>query len=310
MLRDLHLAMPTIPPSLVSLVQEALLRAINRKTTFRTFLVTCGVSENAFSNWAPNETKRVLLDRIMPRLVKHDRGPEVVWRMAHTLGAMSDFPDLKGYEDSPKRVEEARDAVSALAKFIAAQEKIAEDANRKKEAREVAQKLREAEIERKGTLEKFDHKLKELVREQGTSPGGYAFQDWFYDLMAFLEVDHRRPYKAQDRQIDGSVTIEGTTYLVELKFTGGPSDGPDIDVFSRKVGRKADNTMGLFISMADFTSVAKKEASRERSTVLLMAAPHVFLVLNGSWGFEELVARIRRHASQSGDAYLDALSLS
>ena len=37
--------------------------------------------------------------------------------------------------------------------------------------------------------------------------------------MAFCEVDHRRPYVTEGRQIDGSITVDGTTYLVELKFT-------------------------------------------------------------------------------------------
>jgi hypothetical protein len=38
-------------------------------------------------------------------------------------------------------------------------------------------------------------------------------------LMCFCDVEHRRPYVAGGRQIDGSITLDGTTYLVELKFT-------------------------------------------------------------------------------------------
>ena len=56
-------------------------------------------------------------------------------------------------------------------------------------------------------------------------------QDWFYDLMSFCEIEHRRPYVVRGRQIDGSITLDGTTYLVELKFTEKQIGAPDVDTF-------------------------------------------------------------------------------
>jgi len=58
-----------------------------------------------------------------------------------------------------------------------------------------------------------------IARGLGTKEAGYAFQDWFYRLADFFEVENRKPYVSAGRQIDGSITVEGTTYLVELKFT-------------------------------------------------------------------------------------------
>jgi hypothetical protein len=49
-------------------------------------------------------------------------------------------------------------------------------------------------------------------------------------LLDFCEIQNRRPYMSMGRQIDGSLTFDGTTtYLVELKFTGTQADAPDID---------------------------------------------------------------------------------
>jgi hypothetical protein len=55
---------------------------------------------------------------------------------------------------------------------------------------------------------------------------------------------HRRPYTSGGLQVDGSVTVESTTYLTELKFTREQTVAPDVDTFLAKVNDKADNTMG------------------------------------------------------------------
>ena len=52
-----------------------------------------------------------------------------------------------------------------------------------------------------------------LRRYLGTQSGGYEFEKWFYKLLDFSEIQNRKPYKTNGRQIDGSLTIEGTTYL-------------------------------------------------------------------------------------------------
>ena len=122
--------------------------------------------------------------------------------------------------------------------------------------------------------------------------------------MDYFEIDNRRPYKIEGRQIDGSVTLEGTTYLVELKFTLNQSGALDIDSFKSKVVTKADNTMGIMISMSGYSSVAINEASRDRTPLLLLDFKHLYMLFTGSLRFSEMVARVRRHSSQTGQAYL------
>ena len=64
-------------------------------------------------------------------------------------------------------------------------------------------------------------------------------------------------------KFDGSLTLAGTTYLVELKFTTSQADATDIDTFFKKVTSKADNTIGVMVSISGYSSVAKNEASGE-----------------------------------------------
>jgi hypothetical protein len=97
-------------------------------------------------------------------------------------------------------------------------------------------------------------RLEALQPKVGTQAGGYAFQDWLYDLLNFCEIQNRRPYVSAGRQTDGSLTLEGTTYLVELKFTSGRADATDIDSLRSKVDDKADNTMGIMASIGGFSA--------------------------------------------------------
>ena len=102
------------------------------------------------------------------------------------------------------------------------------------------------------------------------------------------------------------MTFSGTTYLVELKFSSNQAEATDIDSFYRKVISKADNTMGTIVSVSGYSSTAKEEASGERTPILLMDHGHIYYVLGGIMGMPDVINRIRRHASQAGEAYLPA----
>ena len=96
------------------------------------------------------------------------------------------------------------------------------------------------------------------------------------------ELDSRPGYKAEGCQIDGAVTIEGTTFLVETKFVTDPLGSPDVDIFMAKIESKADNTMGLLVALSGFNEGAKRAASKQRTPMLLIDHGHIFsLMLNG-----------------------------
>lgn len=153
-------------------------------------------------------------------------------------------------------------------------------------------------------LEKLTSTLNALAKDLGSQQAGYAFQTWFYDLLDYSDVVNRRPYKHDGRQIDGSLTHGGTTYLVELKFTAEQASAPDIDSFLKKVNDKADNTMGIMVSISGYSTVAKKEASGPKTPLLLMDHNHLYMILSNVMKCSDLIERIRRHASQTGVAYL------
>jgi hypothetical protein len=286
------------------LVTEAMLKSFWRRQTLRHFLRRCGVAEALLSTWSAEETKRDLLDRAFPAIEKADKGSLVITRMADTLAEQSTFPDLEGWEDSIEKKKQAVEAVNALRRFLQAEREKAASAKEREEARTRLNEIQQRAARQRTTLDKLDERLKSLAADIGTQAAGYSFQDWYYDLLDYFEVPTRKPYTVEGRQIDGSVTVDGTTYLNELKFTTAQSSAPDVDIFYRKIQDKADNTMGIMVSISGYSSVAIDAASGPRTPVLLLDHSHLYLLLTGSTTFTELVNRIRRHASQTGRAYL------
>ena len=289
---------------LIELTYEAALKSYWRKAALRKFLRATHVSETFLATWSDEESKREFLDRAFAELQSSDRGKAVIFEMAKNLSEQSTFPDLRNWEDSKEKSETAHKAVAELKSYLRIQD---EEIRNEREREEAKQRAREerAAIQRSLTdKDELQRKLDDLHQKVGTQEGGYAFQDWFYDFLDYFDIDNRRPYTTSGRQIDGSLTHDGTTYLVELKFTDSQSGATDIDSLKAKVEDKADNTMGIMVSISGYSSVALSESSGRRGLLLLFDAQHIYMCLAGVLKFNDVISRVRRHASQTGESYL------
>jgi restriction endonuclease Mrr len=97
--------------------------------------------------------------------------------------------------------------------------------------------------------------------------------------------------------------------LIEAKFTEKPIGSPDIDTFMAKIESKADNTMGIMVSISGFNDGAIHSASKNRTPMLLIDHGHIYnLILRGIMTLPQVVSRVKRHASQTGSSFLCASS--
>jgi hypothetical protein len=298
-----------LPPHFVQLVWEATHKSFWRRQALHDFLRRCGLKESFLATWTNDESKRDFLNRLFPKLESTEAGTRTVTAMADALVEQRVFPDLDGWEESAKMKEDAQKAVGALRVYLAQAREKASDERERAATRKRAAEIREQQLRQQADLSKLSERLNALVGKLGTQEGGELFEVWFYDLVEYFELPHRRPYKIDGRQIDGSVTIGDTTYLTELKFTDSPMSAPDVDTFRRKVETKADNTMGLAVSMSGFTGPAVDAAGGHRSPLLLFAHQHLYAVLGGALKLSELVNRVRRQASQMGKPFFDLSEL-
>jgi hypothetical protein len=294
-----------LPPHFIDLVQDCLLKSFWKKIALRRFLRRCHISENFLAGCSDDELKRDWLDRLFPILEKTERGHAIIQQMAIALADQSSFPDLEKWEDSTKKIAEAKASVKLLKEYLEQKREEKETQADIKRRRELGEESRQRQIRSKSNLTELKDRLDKLSLQLGTRQAGYDFQDWFYDAMNYSEIDNRRPYTTPEgRQIDGSITIDGTTYLVELKFSGTPADAPDIDSIATKVRNNHQCTMGILVAISSFTSVAKTQASVAGSSLLLLDHGHLYMALCNVNDFATIVRRVRRHASQEGEAYL------
>jgi hypothetical protein len=293
-----------LTPYYVELVYEACLKSFWRKIALSKFLRHAGIAESFIATWSEGESKRDFLDRLFMELPKTDKGRNGLLRISKCLMEQRSFPDLQNWEDSAKKIKDAHDAVSKLRVYHDRQEEDIQSEEDRKKAQKNFRKRQDEVNRSQRSLQELSGQLNELGKGIGTQQAGYDFQTWFFALLDFSEIPNRKPYVHEGRQIDGSLTLAGTTYLVELKFTTSQADATDIDSFYKKVTNKADNTMGVMVSISGYSKVAIKEASGAKTPILLLDHGHIYMVLGGIMGLADVIDRVRRHASQTSEAYL------
>jgi hypothetical protein len=295
-----------VNPVILDLIYDALIKCFWRKEALKRFLRSAGIAGNYIAQMDMSESKRTWLDRLFPILTTKDKGPELLLAMARTLASMNHFPDLQSWEDSSTKIEAAKAAVRRLAEAIGAEDEKSAREDAANETKRKAEEKRKAKMREYADLTKLKARMDALATQIGTQQAGYDFQDWFYDLLNYEDIDNRRPYTAEGRQIDGSLTLDGTTYLVELKFEAKQAGAPHIDSLKAKINSKADNTMGIMVPMSGYSFIAMKEASGPKTALLLFDYSHVYMVLEGVSSMKEIIRRVRRHSSQTGQAFLAA----
>lgn len=292
-------------PYFIDITKDACLKSFWFKRALRNFLSQNHISNNALSHLT-GMTKREFLDWLFDQLLsnKDNKGHQLILEMARNLAAQGSFPDLQNHEDSEIKIKQAVEAVNLLRKELGKLDGQLEDKKQKEQIRKKAEERRLKNISSQQTLEKLEEGLGELSTRLGKQQAGYDFQNWFYDLVDYFEISCKRPYVVQGRQIDGSVTLDGTSFLVELKFTAEQAGAADIDTFKSKVESKADNTMGIMVSVSGYSSVAVQEASGKRTPLLLLDCSHLYHVLGRAMPLPEVINRVKRHAAQTAEAYL------
>ena len=293
-----------VTPRLIELTYEAALKSFWRKKALSLFLRTSSISQRYLATWEEDETKREFLDRLFQKLQVDNRGNHAISRMAKSLSEQNTFPDLRNWEDSEKKIAEAHRAVRELKAYLRAQNHIVSSDREREEAQRLAREQNDTVQRFIADREDLRDRLERLQSTVGTQEGGYAFQKWFYAFLDYCEITNKKPYRTGGREIDGSLTHDGTTYLIELKFTKSQVQPSDVDSLKSKVSDKADNTMGIFLSISGYSDVAIQSASGAGTTLLLLDHTHIYLALMGTLNFGEVVSRVRRHASQTGEAYL------
>ena len=96
---------------------------------------------------------------------------------------------------------------------------------------------------------------------------------------------------------------------MEAKWQDPLTRRADLDVFAQKIGRKLDNTLGLFVSVNGYEPTAVAAHSGVRPNMILMDGGDLMAVLDERLELPALLLRKRQHAARTGEVFIPAVRL-
>jgi hypothetical protein len=300
--------MKKIEPAAVHALGEALTNAFWYKNDLRRFLTQTLPECKLLGQLNWQEYKR----NIVATLIAHMslKGTEYRDDLVHLMlevARITDFSHLERLDDGASKAKAARQSVTALRKYTAGYQSI-EDEKEKYEARRAeAEKARTKSASLEQELERLRTDYMALLAHE-PQKRGYALEKLLRRLFEIFDLDPKASFKITGEQIDGAFTFDSTDYLFEGKWQKDLVAASDLDSLSGKLGRKLDNTLGLFLSINGFSADGVAAHSSGRKLMLLMDGSDLMAVLEQRIDFVDLLRRKRRHASQTGEIYLPIMN--
>ena len=286
-------------------LKEALCSIYWYKSDLRSFLQNCINDKTILSSTNWDNYKRQIVSDIVDKLcADQEKYLGDLRRLFHQVCEFRNFHHLEQLEDGKTKAKRAQLAVDDLRQIVETHDKVTNE-------QEAIEKRRKQEAERLNKNRAVRLKLEEIKNKyiallSTTSPHkrGFELETILYDLFELFDLDPKASFRNTGEQIDGAFSLEGTDYLFEAKWQNHPSAIQDLDSFSGKIKRKLDNTLGLFLSINDFSPDGIQAHSTGRPVLILMTGADLLAVLEERIDFVSLLLRKRRHAAQTGNILL------
>lgn len=234
-----------------------------------------------------------------------DRFRDLTLSIMLEVAQRNSFPSLKRHENSEKLLAEARDAVAELRTWTDRLQGLLEE-RAAVEAEQAA--AEEREKYRRGFTERLAELKEEFLRlqmETNRQQAGREFEMLLNGLFRLHDMQPRLAYELKYEQIDGSFTFDTDDYVIEAKWLKEAVEAGRLREFNDKVRSKGKNALGLFVSVNGFTSGARA-VFREGTSFITMDGTDLFCVLDDRVRLDELLARKKRHANETGSCYFPA----
>ena len=294
-----------IAPAALIALKEALTTVYWYKSDLRSFLTHTIPDTSLLSRLNWDGYKRNIVVALIDTMAQdQERFQGDLLSMMTEVARVEDFSHLRQLDDGVAKAAKAESAVTALRKLIRPHEDLLKE-------QQHSERCRKAAYEATLRLQGVRDKLKELSAEfcMVVSPEephrrGYRLEHILRDLFTLFDLDPKASFKIIGEQIDGAFTFDNTDYLLEAKWKQDPVGIQDLDAFAGKIGRKLDNTLGLYLSINGFSADAVKAHSTGRKMMILMEGSDLMAVLEERIDLLQLLLRKRRHAAQTGEILL------
>ena len=294
-----------IAPAAIQALKEALTLVYWYKKDLRSFLSQCLSDPAVLSKLNWSEYKRNIVATLVDHLAAHhDVYQQELIRIMASVCQINDFSHLRKLEDGMSKAKAAQAAVEALRAQLRGHHEIEQEAQKAEKRRKKAHArlMRVNAVQQQ--LNRLKSKFLRLVKSKNPQQRGFLLEKVIRGLFDLFDLDPKASFKITGEQIDGAFSFEGTDYLLEAKWQRKPVAATELDSLTGKLSRKLENTLGLFLSINDFSKDAIKTCSSGRRLVILMDGSDLMAVLEGRIDLVQLLLRKRRHAAATGDIYL------
>ena len=298
--------MKRISPIAIELLKNALSQIFWYKSELQSFMRNSINDPSILSraNW--NDYKRQIVSDIVDFLASdQERHLGHLRKLMYDVCQMKSFAHLERLDDGKIKANRARQAVNDLSKMIEQHDAVVKEKDdAEKKRREAAKKLSESKAVIKRLDEIKDNYIK-LIMASNAQQRGRDLEAIMYDMFELFDLDPKASFSIKGEQIDGAFSLDGTDYIFEAKWEQKPISREKMDAFASKVGRKLENTLGLFLAINGFSKDGVDIHSSGRSQFILMTGADLMAILEGRIDFLSLLRRKKRHAAQTGRILLE-----
>lgn len=143
---------------------------------------------------------------------------------------------------------------------------------------------------------------------------GFAFEKFLNELFGVFQLNPRSSFRLTGEQIDGSLELDGETYLIEAKWESKKIGVNELLTFYGKISSKATWSRGIFISYSGFTEDGLEAFSKGRPTNLItLTGQDLYFILEGQEGLylnlDEAIRIKTRYAAETGEIGISVYDL-
>jgi len=295
-----------VAPAAVNALKEALTNIYWYKSDLRSFIMNTINDTSILARLDWNDYKRNIVTLLVNHLARNqDIYQNDLLRLISEVIKIDDFSHLGRLEDGAEKVRKAKESVNALRTLAKAHFDLLETQRMNEEKRRVAYEkmLRNQGV--RDRLKEIEKDYLGLISSTNPQQRGFALERVLRDLFTLFDLDPKASFRTVGEQIDGAFTFENTDFILEAKWQQEPVGTRELDSLYSKLSRMTlENTLGLFLSVNGYSNDAVRALSSGRRLMILMDGSHLMAVIEGRIDLVQLLLRMRRHASQTGNIYL------
>lgn len=303
----MNVSSKTISPAAINALKDALTHIYWTKDDLKRFVYNT-ITNKAIVNtidWAnlkKYESASALIDRMCSRqdIYRND-----LFALFEQAVNFNDFSHLKRWEDAELKIQRAKDAVEALRKQAKGYFDVVEEKKKTEERKKVVQEKVKNTTALKTKLDELNQKFMGIATSSDAQKRGYGLEKLLNELFTLFDLDPKASFKITGEQIDGAFTFKDDDFLLEARWVKQPINAADLYSFAGKINGKRKNTLGLFVSMDGFSNECLQTTSSDLRCLILMDGMDLNAILTDRITLDDLLYRKRRHASETGNIYLN-----